>query len=57
MKISRYGGLYVLTETRNGVTATIGSSWDRKDLEETRKELEGERWTRLSSRRMTSNAC
>lgn len=40
MKISKYKGLYTLTETRNGKTATLGSSWNRKDLEQIKAEKE-----------------
>ena len=43
MKISQYKGLYVLTEQRNGVEATLASSWSRDDLENTRRKLENER--------------
>lgn len=34
MKISVYKGLYTLTQTKNGKTQTLGSSWNKKDLEQ-----------------------
>lgn len=40
MKIRCYKGMYILTETRNGVTSTLASCWDRKLLEKVKVELE-----------------
>ena len=39
MKISLYKGLYTLTETKNGITKTIASGWDKKELEQIKHDL------------------
>lgn len=37
-KISKYKGLYIMTETKNGKTSTLGSSWNKADLEEIKED-------------------
>ena len=45
MKISKYKGLYVLTEEHHGKVATLACGWDREDLEREKRELEEKRCT------------
>ena len=42
MKISGYKGIYVLTETKNGITSTLASCNSRELLEEIKVRLQRE---------------
>lgn len=43
MKISNYKGLYILTETKSGVSSTVAVAWDRAELEKIKAKLEEEK--------------